>query len=290
MGPCTQTRPLGVGIAAAILERAMPCMEEDDTGSEADFFKPKLSLDELKDESKLEEDQESTEVDSPESSTELECSSVDSMDAGLDNMVDYFSPDETIIIFDWDDTICPTTALNKDSGLDAGSEALQALVKEARQTLNKAREVAAEVVIVTNATEGWVESSCENWLPGLRPVLDMLEFSSARSTWESMGVTTPTGWKAAEFERIISRFYSRYWQQSWKNVIVIGDACYEHEALAEVANLAPHGKRCRAKSIRFAVQPTVELLARQLAMLRESFDDVVHHDDNLELCFRAESL
>ena len=46
---------------------------------------------------------------------------------------------------DWDDTICPTTALNEDSKLEVGCEKLQALVVEARQTLKKAREVAAEV-------------------------------------------------------------------------------------------------------------------------------------------------
>lgn len=373
MVPRTQKRPLGAGIAMTVLERAMPLVEEEAGVEEAELFKQRRPIDELKEQSKLEEDQDtcdeglslsqafgenelesdpesqacsddalaterqawklhdklagfavdaklrskhwevddededdfgalsdgsyassrsldipgSTEVDSPES-TEVECSSV----ASMDSMVDYFSPEETIIIFDWDDTICPTTALNEDHDLTVGCESMQALVKQAKLTLEKAREVAAEVVIVTNGTAGWVESSCENYLPGLRPILDMLEFASARSAWEPMGVTTPTGWKAAAFEEIIRRFYSRYWRQSWKNVIVIGDACYEHEALAQVASLAPQGpsKRCRAKSIRFASQPSVELLTLELQMLCESFDDIVLHDDNLEFSFQSESL
>jgi len=230
--------------------------------------------------------EESTELGSPESSASSVCSSA----ASMDSIADYFSPDETIIIFDWDDTICPTTALIDDSVLEGCSQALQDLVNEVRKTLERAREVAAEVVIVTNATEGWVESSCERWMPSVRPVLDMLEFTSARSNWEPMGITSPTGWKAAEFEEVVKRFYSRYWRQSWKNVIVIGDASYEHEALSVVAKLAPEYGRCRAKSIRFVAQPSIELLARELQMLRENFHDIVHHDGKLDLCFYSESL
>lgn len=236
------------------------------------------------------DNRESFEVESPDdsvSSAASVCSSV----ASVDEMDDYHSPEETIIIFDWDDTICPTTALN-EGGLVEGCKELQDLVYEARKTLERAREVAAEVVIVTNATDGWVEATCENWLPGLRPIVDMLEFSSARSTWEPLGIDTPTGWKSAAFEQIVRKFYSRYRRQSWKNMIVIGDACYEHEALDHVASLAPQGptKRCRAKSIRFEPQPTVEALACELRLLRECFDDIVQHDDNLEINFESESL
>jgi len=291
MAPCAETHRSSAADMVAVnsvLDKAAPlddkearADEEDDVGALSEGTSISTCWLDI---------QEGGEVESPDSlsSTASVCSSVESMDS----MVDYFSPDETIIIFDWDDTICPTTALNEDSTLEVGCEKLQALVVEARETLKKAREVAAEVVIVTNATDGWVEQSCVNWLPGLWPTLDMLEFASARSRWEPTGITTPTGWKAAAFKEIIEKFYSRYWRQSWKNVIVVGDACYEHDALGIVAGLAPQGasKRCRAKSIRFGMQPSVEHLTRELQMLRESFDDIVQHDDNLDLQFQCESL
>jgi len=87
----------------------------------------------------------------------------------LDSKFDYFDRDETIIIFDWDDTLCPTTVLNEEVSRLASLEdtrreeatpcddALQDLVVELRKVLERAMELAAEVVIVTNATEGWVE-------------------------------------------------------------------------------------------------------------------------------------
>jgi hypothetical protein len=240
---------------------------------------------------------------SAEDDRDWECQSMDSVSSAaswtssivsMDSMADYDLPEETVIIFDWDDTLCPTTVLTgplKPEGL-SGCKALQDVVREARLTLERARELAGEVVIVTNASEGWMESSCERWMPGLRSTLDKVEFTSARSAWEPKGILTPTGWKEAAFEGIISKFYSRYWRQSWKNVIVIGDADYEHEALERVASLAPQGvtKRCRAKSIRFSPQPTLETLACELQMLRESFENIVRHDDSLDVSYVSQAL
>merc|ERR1719272_582595 len=214
----------------------------------------------------------------------------------MDSMMEFYSPEETLIIFDWDDTLCPSTAISQDHMLPTplveGSAAMQDLVNEARLTLNKARELAGAVVIVTNATSGWMEKSCERWMPGLRSTLDKVEFTSARSAWEPAGLLSPTDWKEAAFEDIIRKFYSRYWGQSWKNIIVIGDACYEHEALDRVALLAPQGvsKRCRTKSIRFSQQPSVEILARELQMLHEGLEEIIKHDDHLDLSYMSESL
>lgn len=278
-----------------VLKREQTCYEEEEVlqGEQTT---------EAEDEGKCWELEESTDSDSAGSvsSAPTSCSAIT-----LDTMADYYSREETIIIFDWDDTLCPTTMMNaalarassaevEDNVVEeeASDAALQELVAEARKTLETAREMAAEVVIVTNATSGWIESSCESWLPGLSPALELLQVESARSSWEPTGISTPTGWKAASFEQLVRKFYSRYWNQSWKNIIVIGDACYEHEALSCVAALAPQGptKRCRAKSIRFVPQPTVGLLACELRALRESFLDIVYHDDSLDVQLVTESL
>lgn len=219
-----------------------------------------------------------------------EWESQDSSRASIDSLADDFSPDETVIIFDWDDTLCPTTALNNTPS-KAECEGLKNLVMEAKLTLEKAMELSAKVVIVTNATEGWMEKCCERWFPELIGTLDKLEFLSARSAWEPKGVMTPTGWKAAAFDDLIKNFYSGY-RQTWKNVIVVGDACYEHDALQEVLSQAPLEliKRCRSKSIRFAPQPTAGMLACELQGLRENLDNLVTQDTCLDLSFFSESL
>jgi hypothetical protein len=213
---------------------------------------------------------------------------------------EYHQPNQTIIIFDWDDTLCPSTTCMRHHGLSVVGErptgqvlaSLQDLTRQARELLEAALELAAEVVVVTNAEEGWIELSCKQWLPGLEEVLSSCQITSARSTWEPQGVASPAGWKTREFNDVIDRFYSQYPSQSWKNIISIGDAPHEREALSRVSKLAPQlvGSRCRSKSVKFVLRPTIEQLRREMQMLRSSLRDIVWHDDDLDLHFSAESL
>lgn len=214
---------------------------------------------------------------------------------------DYHQPNQTIIILDWDDTMCPSTACMRHHGLSVlgdppegqVSRALQDLAVEAQALLEQAADLAEKVIIVTNAEEGWVDLSCKAWLPELQGSLERAECVSARSMWEPRGIASPAGWKARAFEDAIDRFYSRYQNQSWKNIISIGDAPHEREALSRVVRWAPgagQGKRCRSKSVKFVLRPSIEQLTREIQMLRESLKEIVSHDDDLDLHFSAESL
>lgn len=225
--------------------------------------------------------------------TPLSCKSTDSS-------AEYHQPNQTIIIFDWDDTLCPSTTCMRQYGLSvlgAPPEgevraALEVLTKEARLLIAAAGELAEKVIVVTNAEEGWVDLSCKAWLPGLQETIAACEVASARSTWEPRGVSSPAGWKARAFEDVIDKFYSRYQNQSWKNIISIGDAPHEREALSRVSRWAPlgRGKKCRSKSVKFVLRPSIEQLTRELQMLRESLKEIVWHDDDLDLHFSAECL
>eukprot|EP00933_Yihiella_yeosuensis_P021886 TRINITY_DN17266_c0_g1_i1.p1 TRINITY_DN17266_c0_g1~~TRINITY_DN17266_c0_g1_i1.p1 ORF type:complete len:326 (-),score=76.15 TRINITY_DN17266_c0_g1_i1:62-1039(-) len=225
--------------------------------------------------------------------TPLSCKSTDSS-------AEYHQPNQTIIILDWDDTICPSTTCMRTHGLSvlgappepALQEQLAELAQEAKLLIEACREIAEKVVVVTNAEEGWVDLSCKAWLPDLLDTIEKCEVASARSTWEPQGVTSPAGWKARTFEDVIEKFYSRYEHQSWKNIISVGDAPHEREALARVVRWAPggHGKRCRSKSVKFVLRPSVDQLCRELQMLRDSIKEIVWHDDDLDLHFSAESL
>eukprot|EP00439_Symbiodinium_sp_Y106_P041612 s2524_g5.t1 len=196
--------------------------------------------------------------------------------------------------------ICPSTTCMRQHGLSVMGERptgelearLEALAQEARILLEVAFTLADKVVVVTNAEEGWVDLSCRAWLPSLLDTVAKCEVASARSQFEPTGVTSPAGWKARAFENVIERFYQRYPNQSWKNIISIGDAPHEREALSRVVRLAPlfRGKRCRSKSIKFVLRPTIEQLCREMQMLRESLREIVLHDDDLDLHFCAETL
>jgi hypothetical protein len=217
-----------------------------------------------------------------------------------DSSAEYHLPNQTIIILDWDDTLCPSTNCMRCHGLSVlgappegeVASALEELALEAKALLEQAKELAEKVVIVTNAEEGWVDLSCKAWLPALQSVLTHVEVVSARSTFEPQGVASPAGWKARAFEDAIDRFYSRYQNQSWKNLISVGDAPHEREALSRVVRWAPsfNGKKCRSKSVKFVLRPTIENLGKELQMLRESLKEIVQTDDDLDLHFSAETL
>lgn len=224
--------------------------------------------------------------------TPLSCKSSDSA-------AEYYQPDQTIIIFDWDDTLCPSTTCMRHHGLNVLGpppegelrECLQVVAQEVKLLIERACELASKVVIVTNAEEGWVDLSCKAWLPSLQETISRCEVASARSTWEPQGVASPAGWKSRTFEDQIDRFYSRYPNQSWKNILSVGDAPHEREALSRVVRWAPQGRgRCRSKSVKFVLRPSVQQLTRELQMLRESLREIVLHDDDLDLHFSAESL
>eukprot|EP00927_Polykrikos_kofoidii_P062688 TRINITY_DN5749_c0_g1_i1.p1 TRINITY_DN5749_c0_g1~~TRINITY_DN5749_c0_g1_i1.p1 ORF type:complete len:329 (-),score=59.89 TRINITY_DN5749_c0_g1_i1:173-1159(-) len=228
--------------------------------------------------------------------TPLSCKSA----ASTNSTADFHLPNQTIIILDWDDTLCASTTCMRHHGLSVlgapptgeVARALEELAGEVRALLEQCHDLAEKVVIVTNAEEGWVELSCKAWLPSLLPSLRKCEVASARSTWEPRGVESPAGWKARTFEHVIDRFYSRYEHQSWKNILSVGDAPHEREALSRVVRWAPtaQGKKCRSKSVKFVLRPTIEQLTRELQMLRESLRVIVLHDDDLDLHFSAESL
>lgn len=207
----------------------------------------------------------------------------------------FYKPEQTLIIFDWDDTLCPSTTCMARCGINravpltdsAAVTALQDVASEAAALIQRASELAAKVVIVTNAGDGWVAGSCAAWMPELQDTLQSVEVCSARAKWEPSGVSSPTGWKAREFHNVIDRFYSRYQNQSWKNVVAVGDAPYEHEALERVVEKAPH---CRSKSVRFVTQPSIEQLAFQIRVLRETLDSIVYHDGDLDIHIPTEFL
>lgn len=228
--------------------------------------------------------------------TPLSCKS----NRSIDSTHEFYKPDQTIIILDWDDTLCPSTTCMRTHGLSVLGpppeghvvQSLEELTQEVRLLLEQAHELAEKVVVVTNAEEGWVDLSCKAWLPGLQDSVANCEVASARSTWEPQGVQSPAGWKARCFEEQIDRFYSRYDNQSWKNIISVGDAPHEREALGRVVRWAPGGlaKKCRSKSVKFVLRPTIDQLIREIQMLRESLREIVLHDDDLDLHFSAESL
>eukprot|EP00391_Amoebophrya_sp_Ameob2_P007762 CAMPEP_0178998764 /NCGR_PEP_ID=MMETSP0795-20121207/9684_1 /TAXON_ID=88552 /ORGANISM="Amoebophrya sp., Strain Ameob2" /LENGTH=440 /DNA_ID=CAMNT_0020691459 /DNA_START=69 /DNA_END=1394 /DNA_ORIENTATION=- len=151
--------------------------------------------------------------------------------------------------------------------------------------LKKAKTL-AKVVIVTNAETGWIELSCKAWLSAALPEVLSCRLVSARSSYEQpSGSKSPAGWKADAFRDVVRDFYIT---RSWKNIISIGDAPHEREAVFRIQADANHPS-CRVKSVKLQVRPKVPEVLRQMNRLAESLPDVIAADCNLDLEFIPET-
>merc|ERR1719199_1024886 len=117
-----------------------------------------------------------------------------------------FSLEETILIFDWDDTILPS-AWVQSQGLRLDEESkvsreqrlqLNEVANSVMETLRRAKQLGT-VVLVTNAERGWIELSCQKFLPTLYPSLESVKLLSARTTYETASLISPLDWKLCAF-------------------------------------------------------------------------------------------
>jgi hypothetical protein len=160
---------------------------------------------------------------------------------------------------------------------------LTKLAERAAQTLSVAKRH-GRVTLVTNAEHGWIELSCQKFMPTLYPSLENVKILSARSTYEQQGVASPFEWKYLAFENEISGFYEAVGADCLKNVISFGDSAHEREALIRATENIDN---CRTKSLKFVERPEVEQLMKQHDLINHCFPHIVNHDGNLDLCIRC---
>merc|ERR1740121_1978475 len=110
------------------------------------------------------------------------------------SQAEYFKPEQTIILLDWDDTLCPSTWIRSNRGalsffkpapnIEKHQVPLRKLEANCEALLRSAMTLGT-VIIVTNAMEPWVETSSRHFLPGLLPLVHELPVIYARSVYET---------------------------------------------------------------------------------------------------------
>jgi len=201
-----------------------------------------------------------------------------------------FAREETLFFLDWDDTVLPSTWIQRRGlRLDEGSvlepwqrQMLAEVASVASETMRLAKQ-RGTVVLVTNAERGWIELSCSKFLPSLMPAIEGVKLVSARTSYEGQGCSSPLDWKIAAFQEEIANVsgpealadVSRR-----KNIHSLGDSIHEREALLRV--VAPI-RNCRSKSLKFVERPDVSQLIKQHELVVECFDRIVDFDGHLDV-------
>jgi hypothetical protein len=192
---------------------------------------------------------------------------------------------ETVIVFDWDDTLLASSFLaSQGHRLDTTTQFSDELTEQLRQLEESVTHVLTlalrygTVHIITNAETGWVQLSAQKFIPGVLPLLERVAVISARSTYEHMFPEAPLKWKFHAFqERLDATFVE---QKLAKNVLSFGDSHVEREAVRAVTRPM---HRTITKSVKFAERPSMEQLRRQLELVAKTFNYIYQHADDLDL-------
>eukprot|EP00920_Eleutheroschizon_duboscqi_P038774 GHVT01093154.1.p1 GENE.GHVT01093154.1~~GHVT01093154.1.p1 ORF type:complete len:350 (-),score=15.47 GHVT01093154.1:620-1669(-) len=173
-----------------------------------------------------------------------------------------FSREQSLIIFDWDDTLMPSTWLAENRiTLEESSMVpddvrvqLEVIAEGSRQILEAASKLGT-VVIVTNAENGWVKLSCSKFMPTLSPYLDNYRVVSARSTYEGDNCSSPLAWKVSAFHDEVHYHYQA--SQERRNIMSFGDAAHERTALLCICGTLARDYPVTTKSIKFIERPSI---------------------------------
>lgn len=177
----------------------------------------------------------------------------------------------SLIIFDWDDTLMCTTFLTPNGYFDdnmviseRNKEKLLNLEKSVNKLLTMSM-VKGDVYIVTNAEKGWVEYSAGRFFPSVVPLLERIKIISARELYERLFPHNIAMWKIEAFKDIVGHFD----KDRITNIICVGDSFNELNAGKK---LAKKFKNVCIKSIKFKQNPKIDDLKIQLNLVIDKFE------------------
>lgn len=198
---------------------------------------------------------------------------------------------KNLIIFDWDDTLFPTTWVMKNSiSLTQISPDYQdyfnSLDEIVAKTLNS---VGKNVIIVTNASASWV-IKCVRIMPSTKKVIKNIKIFSSREMFQKEYPFDNYVWKKLFFEYIVNKFY--LYRNYKQNIVSIGDAEYEYFALINLyaQSIIGNGNSNSAeninkeiKTIKLIRYPTKEELIGQVNILCSVLPKIINRTGNIDL-------
>lgn len=191
----------------------------------------------------------------------------------------------TLIILDWDDTLFPTSwTIIKNIDLTNPQMRKRYIdhFHELDNHLSKlliAMQQCGDLVIITNAMLEWVWLS-SSILPMTGQLLENIQVISARGEYQAK--YQMPDWKKIAFRDTVLRLTH---EKKYNNIISIGDAEYEHQALVAMYLLdtIPHKY---LKSIKFVKTPDHSILLEQIKYIEKNIRYICRIPRHLDLEFR----
>lgn len=187
---------------------------------------------------------------------------------------------ETLIIFDWDDTLCCTSTLCRLGDIDKKkSKALAKHLVRIQQCAVKLLELAltlGRTFIVTNAMPGWVEFSAKQYLPQLSQLLERVPVISARGNYEAQFPGQKSMWKIRAFLEIRNQLDL----PDVMNLVSVGDSEIDMDA---VRALGQEFSQAFVKTIKLQEKPSPEELWKQLDLVGQKLETIALEERSLKV-------
>ena len=188
----------------------------------------------------------------------------------------------SIFIFDWDDTLLPTSFLspggifNIDLQLTRSDrEKLKKIEKEVFNLLNSSISK-GDVYIITNADKGWVEFSINKIYPSLLTIIPKIKIISAREKYGHIFPGNFQKWKIEAFLELLTNFNLNL----ITNLICVGDSFFEIEA-GKI--LASKFREAFIKTIKFKETPKLNDLLKELTIVNTKFNFIYSTVRNMKI-------
>ena len=188
----------------------------------------------------------------------------------------------SLIIFDWDDTLLPTTFLTQGGIFNENlilsendKRKIEKLEKSVLNLLNMAI-TKGDVYIITNAGLGWVEYSAQKFYPSVFEILPKIKIISARGEFEKDYPGDSRKWKLQTFLSLQKSLDTKL----VTNIICLGDSLFEIEAGRILGN---QFSEAFVKTIKFKEGPKPEELNKQLMLVINQFHSIYIAVKNLTI-------
>lgn len=185
-----------------------------------------------------------------------------------------------LIIFDWDDTLFPSSWLQCVNGLEivsgvpieqgvrsklnADQQAiLHNIVHDISCLINKAKQN-GHVLILTNSRDGWVNIACNVFYQ--HNFLEGVEVVSAQEWGNNYTHFDPRYWK--------TNFLKDYLQSHTDicEIINFGDSEYDHATMRDIKE---HRMSLAIKNVKFLENPCVNELRKQLCLVKNDLFQLI---------------
>ncbi len=188
----------------------------------------------------------------------------------------------SLIIFDWDDTLLPTSFLTPKGTFSEDIQLSSSDCKKMQQIANYVYDILKEsiekgdVYIITNAGINWVQFSANLFYPNISELLKKIKIISARGEYEKSFPGNLRQWKIQAFLNLLKNVDNKL----VTNIICIGDSLFEMEA---GRILASNFKEAFIKTIKFREAPKLDELLKQLKMVAQQFGAIYSGIKNLTI-------